>query len=134
MVKQITDKDQLATLLENSPIAYRRDIRDAKDHFVSAKLKPEDIEFWKREGYFRFIKSQLQDLHGVKFACTQDTDGSCVYFFILPTKQLKNRVFYMLLNLRDKKQKIPLVKCGTVHGCTGTAHSVHGEVKACPLF
>lgn len=130
MIEQITDKERLATLLENS---HRRDIRDVKDHFVSAKLQPKDIEFWKKEGYFRFVKSQLQNIN-MKFACTQDNDGSCVYFFILPTKKLKNRVFYMLLNLWNEKQKKPLVKCGTVHEGQGIAHDVSGEVKACPLF
>lgn len=134
MIEQITDKEQLEELLHHSQIAYRRDSRDAKNHFVRARLQPEVIEMWKHQGYFRFIKSQLQNLN-IKFACTHDDNGTCEYYFIFPSRELKNRAYHMLNALWTWKEKKQLVKCEPVYEANNNGvEGVHGTVKACPLF
>ena len=132
MVEQITDKEQLEQLIYEIQCSNLK----AKGFWTMARLQPEVIEQWKREGYFRHIKSQLQNVHGIKFACSQDDDGACEYFFILPSRELKNRVYHMLNTLWVLKKKEPLVRCRTVYESNGNSRieEVHGQVKACPLF
>lgn len=125
-MEQITDKSVL-----------ERIVHSTESNIVRARLPPEKIEQWKQEGYFRHIRSQLQNIHGLKFGCTQDDNGTCEYYFILPSKELKNRVYYMLNDLWEGKQKEPLVKCKPVYPeeREGTRiGSVHGQAKACSLF
>ena len=125
-MEQITDKSVL-----------ERIVHSTESNIVRVRLPPDKIEQWKQEGYFRHIRSQLQNIHGLKFGCTQDDNGQCEYYFILPSKELKNRVYHMLNCLWEQKQKSQLVKCKPVYpeekGDTRIGN-IYGQAKACSLF
>jgi len=131
MIEQITDNQTLENLLYQS---RKNDLEQHKGYWVRANLTFDIIEQWKQNGYFRHIKSQLQNVHGIKFACSQHEKG-CEYYFILPSKALKNRVYHMLNTLYTFKKKEPLVNMKTDLKDTGCQiEHVSGQVKACMLF
>jgi hypothetical protein len=125
-MEQITEK----SILE-------RIVHSTKHNIVRARLPPEKIEQWKQEGYFRHIRNQLQNIHGLKFGCTQDDNGTCEYYFILSSRELKNRVYHMLNSLWIQGKKDALVKCKPDYPEereNARIGSVHGQAKACSLF
>jgi len=125
-MEQITDKFVLEKI-----------VRSTEGNIVRARLPFDKIEQWKQKGYFRHIRSQLQNIYGLKFGCTQDDNGTCEYYFILPSKELKNRVYHMLNNMWTQGEIKQLVKYKPVYPETkGDTRigSVHGQAKACSLF
>lgn len=122
MVEQIFDKKELESVL----------LKSGKEKNVMLYLSESEIEEWKQNRNFHFIKTELENLTNLKFACVK-TEFGCFYYFIAPTETLSNRIASMLFSLYEKKQKQSLVKSKTHNWGTAGSH-LDGEVQSCPLF
>lgn len=130
MIKQITDKDELQSMMKNSTYKNQDNV-----HWVTLYLTSEQIEQWKHEGYFRHIRNQIQNIDGIKFSCLQNINGMCEYHFICPSQQLKNRIVHMLKELYHSSTKKSLMNCSNLYDDQGFGSlSIKGEIKACSLF
>lgn len=131
MVKFISDLEELKDLLTR------------KSFTIMIHLKKSDVEKWKEDGKFGFIKSQLENIYNLKFACTTLENGDCAYYFIAPTLDLKTRITSMLLLLtidnRAQLTKIDPSKCVKMpytskYDQDFSPLQAEGTIKACPLF
>lgn len=109
--------------------------RDEKTPGIRVRLSPAQIEEWKLEGNFKFVKNELIDLPHIKFHCSQLDSGSCVYSFFFHSKELKNR-FVRLLNIlvsnKPRKHLKDLPNEQTINFERGQFEG--GTPKLCNLF
>ncbi len=123
MVEQIYDQTMLLEELKN----HNR-------MSIVFTLDSEEIEEWKQNGNFAFIKKELINLPKAKFACVQYKDGRCSYHFILNTKKLTGRVLTMIRKIFERNEHVSLVRCDHIYEYGNRMDSTCGLIKACPLF
>jgi hypothetical protein len=129
MVEQISSFEELEQEI------WKCKGKDGSPKWTYARLNPEAIEQWKQERFFHFIRRELVDIHNLKFACLQDDKGMCEYWFIAPSKELKNRIYHMLMAYFKEKRTVPLMRCkNTIPESYEKIKFIKGNVKACPLF
>lgn len=123
MVKIITDKEELI-----------REIRGKNCAVVRLKLSPDDIDIWKREGRFKFIRDELCILHNLKFGCMKKENGFCHYYFFVHNDWLGMRILNMIQGVFAGKFN-RLGRCpNDVAKNHGGVYSIDGELMVCNLF
>lgn len=97
-------------------------------------LSREEIEEWKQEGKFKFLKNELMNIPNIKFACTVDRDNrGCWYWFFAHTPEMADKILelrkYLTFNefVHIYNIKIDYPYGGFGGGVTGTAYQ-------CSLF
>lgn len=112
------------------------DIEELKGYVSSAHgaqltLTNEEIKKWKKNNYFKYVKSQLENLN-IVFSCVQLDNMSCTYFFIVHSEKLAKRIFKFLRSLKYNI-KMPLVKYDDKFSAYYNT-CIHGNIKNCNIF
>lgn len=122
MVKIITNKEELIKEISG------------KNSVVRLKLSPEDIDKWKMEGRFRFIRDELCTLHNLKLGCIKKENGFCHYYFFVSNDKLGMRILNMIQGIFDGKLN-RLGKCS--HDASKVCNGIYyidGDLTVCNLF
>ncbi len=102
---------------------------------IAVSLSPDEIEDWKKNGKFKHLKRELENIPNIKFACTQEDDGLCWYTFFTHSKELSNRIVNLCNELKysnSHKKYIHITEVDNKNGsCCGR---VTGSERSCSLF